>query len=379
MENYKPNFLMKIINYMKLELLMLPTPININIWWNFGSLLGLCLMIQFITGLFLTMHYIPNINLAFNYIIHIHQDVYFGWLIRMLHMNGASFFFICLFIHIGRGIYYNSYSLKMTWFLGIIIFLTTMTTAFLGYVLPWGQMSFWGATVITNLMTSIPYIGNMITNWIWGGYSIDNPTLNRFYTFHFLFPFLIILFIFMHLMALHSTGSNNPIGTNSNLNKIPFHQYFSWKDLLGFQMLILSLFLMCMINPFLLSDPDNFIPANPFITPIHIQPEWYFLFAYTILRATPNKLGGVIALLSSILILSIMPILKLNNMKSLKFYPLTQITFWVFINCFIILTWLGANPIESPFILMSQIISMLYFMFYFINPITMYLWDKNLF
>nr|YP_010594872.1 cytochrome b [Anastatus dexingensis]WAJ57470.1 cytochrome b [Anastatus dexingensis] len=372
----KNNYILKIIN---MSLISLPTPTNISIWWNFGSLLGLMLMIQIISGLFLTMNYCPNIDKAFDSVIHIIQNVNYGWIIRLIHMNGASMFFICLFFHIGRNIYYNSFYMYKTWISGIIIFLSVMGTAFLGYVLPWGQMSFWGATVITNLVSAIPYLGNNLVNWLWGGFSINNATLNRFYSFHFLLPFIIMMMVLFHLIFLHETGSSNPLGINSNLNKIPFNPYFSMKDLIGFILLISILLILCLMNPYMFSDPENFNKANPLITPIHIQPEWYFLFAYAILRSIPNKLGGVIALLFSILILLILPFNSNYKMKSFQFYSIKQTIFWMFISTFIILTWIGARPVESPYILIGQISSIIYFSYFIFFPIYLNFIDKKMF
>nr|QVT11042.1 cytochrome b [Nasonia vitripennis] len=362
---FKKYILMNIIYN---SLINLPTPINISIWWNFGSLLGLCLMIQIISGFFLSMHYTPNIIMAFDSIIHIIQDVNYGWLIRLLHMNGASFFFICMFIHIGRGLYYNSFVMVMTWMLGVLIFLLTMATAFMGYVLPWGQMSFWGATVITNLVSAIPYIGEYIVMWLWGGFSVNNATLNRFYSFHFILPFIVMMLVIIHLVFLHESGSSNPMGLNSNMNKISFSPYFIIKDLIGFIIMLTFLLMICLMNPYILSDPENFNMANSMITPIHIQPEWYFLFAYAILRSIPNKLGGVLALLMSILILLILPFNKIYKMKGFKFYYFNKIMFWMFISLFILLTWIGARPVEDPYILIGQLLSMMYFLYFFLSP-----------
>nr|QHN60233.1 cytochrome b [Tamarixia radiata] len=366
----------ELLNILYSSLIILPTPLNISIWWNFGSLLGICLLTQIISGFFLTMHYTPHIDLAFNSVIHIIQDVNYGWLIRLIHMNGASMFFICMFIHIGRGIYYNSFLLIKTWFIGVIIFFLTMAAAFLGYVLPWGQMSFWGATVITNLISAIPYIGDNVVKWLWGGFSVNNATLNRFYSFHFILPLIILMLVIFHLFYLHETGSSNPMGLNSNYFKITFNPYYSIKDLLGF---IIMLFIFLMINmlyPYILSDPENFNQANSMITPIHIQPEWYFLFAYAILRSIPNKLGGVIALIMSILILLILPFSFTYKFKGFKFYFINQYLFWIFFNMFIILTWIGARPVESPYILIGQLISILYFLYFILfNYINMFM-DK---
>lgn len=367
----------QILKTLKLTLLKLPTPTNISYWWNFGSLLGLFLGIQIIRGFFLSIHYCPNIYYAFSRIIHIIQNISNGWIIHNIHINGATFFFICIYSHIGRGIYYKSFTLTHTWLIGVTIFFISIATAFLGYVLPWGQISFWGATVITNLVSTIPYIGNILVIWIWGGFSINNATLNRFFSLHFILPFIILILVIIHLYFLHLTGSNNPLGTNSNLNKIPFHIYFSYKDLLGFIIISFLLTIIILQYPYIFSDPDNFIPANPIITPIHIQPEWYFLFAYAILRSIPNKLGGVIALIISIIILYFLPLIY-SSINTLTFYPPTQIFFYIFINNFIILTWAGAQPIESPYIYIRQFLSINYFLYFIIfTPINSF-WDSIL-
>nr|UPX88406.1 cytochrome b [Melanagromyza aenea] len=358
------------------SLIDLPAPINISSWWNFGSLLGLCLIIQILTGLFLAMHYTADINLAFNSVNHICRDVNYGWLLRTLHANGASFFFICIYLHVGRGIYYNSYMFMSTWFIGVIILFLVMGTAFMGYVLPWGQMSFWGATVITNLLSAIPYLGTMLVQWVWGGFAVDNATLTRFFTFHFILPFIVLAMTMIHLLFLHQTGSNNPIGLNSNIDKIPFHPYFTYKDIIGFIIMLMILLLLTLINPYLLGDPDNFIPANPLVTPIHIQPEWYFLFAYAILRSIPNKLGGVIALVLSIAILFILPITHLSKFQGLQFYPINKILFWSMVTIIILLTWIGARPVENPYILIGQILTIIYFLYFLINPIISKKWDN---
>nr|AXY66790.1 cytochrome b [Lymantria postalba] len=372
----KSNPMIKILNN---SLIDLPSPSNISYWWNFGSLLALCLIIQIITGLFLTMYYTANIELSFYSVNYICRNVNYGWLIRTLHANGASLFFICIYLHIGRGIYYESFNLKQTWMIGVMIFFLLMGTAFMGYVLPWGQMSFWGATVITNLLSAIPYLGTMLVNWIWGGFAVDNATLTRFYTFHFLFPFVILMMTMIHLLFLHQTGSNNPLGINSNYDKIPFHPFFTFKDLLGVIILISSLIFLSLSNPYLLGDPDNFIPANPLVTPIHIQPEWYFLFAYAILRSIPNKLGGVIALIMSILILIILPFTFNKKIQGIQFYPLNQIMFWSLLTIIILLTWIGARPVESPYIITGQILTVIYFSFYIINPLLNKFWDNLIF
>nr|YP_009114160.1 cytochrome b [Callerebia suroia]AHH92955.1 cytochrome b [Callerebia suroia] len=380
MNLYKPirknHPIIKIING---SLIDLPSPSNISSWWNFGSLLALCLIIQIITGLFLTMYYTANIEMAFFSVNYICRNVNYGWLIRTLHANGASFFFICIYLHIGRGIYYESFNLFYTWMVGVIILFLLMATAFMGYVLPWGQMSFWGATVITNLLSAIPYLGTLLVNWIWGGFAVDNATLTRFYTFHFLLPFIILMMTMIHLLFLHQSGSNNPLGINSNLDKIPFHPFFTFKDLIGFIILLSMLTFLTLMNPYLLGDPDNFIPANPLVTPIHIQPEWYFLFAYAILRSIPNKLGGVIALIMSILILIILPFTFNKKIQGMQFYPLNQILFWFMITTIILLTWIGARPVENLYMITSQILTMFYFSYFIINPLLNKLWDNLIF
>nr|AIY51002.1 cytochrome b [Noturus miurus]AIY51005.1 cytochrome b [Noturus miurus]AIY51006.1 cytochrome b [Noturus miurus] len=358
-------------------LIDLPAPSNISAWWNFGSLLLLCLIAQILTGLFLAMHYTSDISTAFSSVAHICRDVNYGWLIRNLHANGASFFFICIYLHIGRGLYYGSYLYKETWNIGVVLLLLVMMTAFVGYVLPWGQMSFWGATVITNLLSAVPYMGDALVQWIWGGFSVDNATLTRFFAFHFLLPFTIIAATLLHALFLHETGSNNPTGLNSDADKISFHPYFSYKDLLGFVMLIVALASLALFSPNLLGDPENFTPANPLVTPPHIKPEWYFLFAYAILRSIPNKLGGVLALLFSILVLMVIPLLHTSKQRGLTFRPASQLLFWALVADVAVLTWVGGMPVEHPFIIIGQIASVLYFsLFLIFNPLMGWLENK---
>nr|QHD45547.1 cytochrome b [Cicadella viridis] len=365
--------LIKIINF---SLVDLPAPINLSMWWNFGSILGLCLSIQLISGVLLSMHYTSNIDMAFNSVSHIMRDVNNGWIMRTVHSNGASMFFICMYMHVGRGLYYGSYKFLKTWIVGVVIMLLTMATAFLGYVLPWGQMSFWGATVITNLLSALPYVGSDLVKWLWGGFAVDNATLSRFFSLHFLLPFVIMMMTIIHLFFLHMTGSNNPIGLNSNIDKIPFHPYFSVKDLMGFSFMLTMLLLLNMMEPYMLSDPDNFTPSNPMVTPIHIQPEWYFLFAYAILRSIPNKLGGVMALFMSILILLVLPFSMKMKFKGIEFYPMSQLNFWMFVNVIILLTWIGARPVELPFTETGLALTLLYFSYFISDPMITSMWDK---
>nr|ACC77671.1 cytochrome b [Copeoglossum nigropunctatum] len=372
----KTHPILKLINNSFIDL---PTPSNISAWWNFGSLLGACLIAQVLTGLFLAMHYTADISSAFSSVAHICRDVQYGWLIRNLHANGASMFFICIYLHVGRGLYYGSYMYKETWNIGVILLLLVMATAFVGYVLPWGQMSFWGATVITNLLSAIPYIGTNLVEWIWGGFSVDNATLTRFFSFHFILPFIIMGASMIHLLFLHETGSNNPTGLNSNTDKIPFHPYFSYKDMLGAALMIMFLLMLALFSPNLLGDPENFTPANPLVTPPHIKPEWYFLFAYAILRSIPNKLGGVLALLFSILILLLMPMLHTSKQRGNTFRPMSQTIFWLLMTNIFILTWIGGQPVEHPFIIIGQLASALYFtIFLIIMPITAIMENKAL-
>nr|ASN65650.1 cytochrome b [Ectopistes migratorius] len=350
--------LLKMVNN---SLIDLPTPSNISAWWNFGSLLGICLLTQILTGLLLAAHYTADTTLAFSSVAHTCRNVQYGWLIRNLHANGASFFFICIYLHIGRGLYYGSYLYKETWNTGVVLLLTLMATAFVGYVLPWGQMSFWGATVITNLFSAVPYIGQTLVEWAWGGFSVDNPTLTRFFTLHFLLPFMIAGLTIIHLTFLHESGSNNPLGISSNCDKIPFHPYFSLKDILGFMLMFLPLMTLALFSPNLLGDPENFTPANPLVTPPHIKPEWYFLFAYAILRSIPNKLGGVLALAASVLILFLTPFLHKSKQRTMIFRPLSQLLFWILVTNLLILTWVGSQPVEHPFIIIGQLASLTYF------------------
>nr|Q9MLJ9.1 RecName: Full=Cytochrome b; AltName: Full=Complex III subunit 3; AltName: Full=Complex III subunit III; AltName: Full=Cytochrome b-c1 complex subunit 3; AltName: Full=Ubiquinol-cytochrome-c reductase complex cytochrome b subunit [Naja annulata annulata]AAF37248.1 cytochrome b [Naja annulata]AAO66205.1 cytochrome b [Naja annulata] len=354
---------------------LLPVGSNISTWWNFGSMLLTCLMLQITTGFFLAIHYTANINLAFSSVIHITRDVPYGWIMQNLHAISASMFFICIYIHIARGLYYGLYLNKEVWLSGTALLITLMATAFFGYVLPWGQMSFWAATVITNLLTAIPYLGTMLTTWLWGGFSINDPTLTRFFALHFILPFAIMALSSIHIILLHNEGSNNPLGTNSDIDKIPFHPYHSYKDMLMFTSMITLLFITLSFSPDLLNYPENFSKANPLVTPQHIKPEWYFLFAYGILRSIPNKLGGALALLMSVMILTTVPFTHTSYTRSMMFRPLSQILFWTLMATFITITWTASKPVEPPFISISQTTSIFYFSFFITIPLLG--WTEN--
>ena len=346
-----------IINY--------PTPLNLNYMWSFGSTAGICLVIQIITGILLAMYYTPHIDFAFNSVEHIMRDINNGWFLRYAHANGASMFFIVVYCHIFRGLYYGSYIYPrgLLWISGVLIFLIMMATAFMGYILPWGQMSFWGATVITNLFSAIPFVGTSVVEWLWGGFSVDNATLNRFFSLHYLMPFVIAGLTILHLSLLHKEGSNNPIGINTNVESIPFYPYFYAKDLFAFFILITIFSLFLFFAPNALGHSDNYIPANPLVTPPHIVPEWYFLPFYAILRSIPDKLGGVIAMVSAILLLMVLPIINTSKVRSSKFRPIFNIAYWFLFFDFILLGWIGQNPVESPFIEIGMFATAFYFIF----------------
>jgi ubiquinol-cytochrome c reductase cytochrome b subunit len=345
-----------------------PTSINTSYMYGFGSLAGLMLVVQILTGVFLAMHYTPHVDLAFASVEHIMRDVNNGWLIRYAHANGASFFFLVVYIHIARGLYYGSYMSprEHLWASGVLIFVLMMATAFIGYVLPWGQMSFWGATVITNLFSAIPVVGESIVQWLWGGFSVDNATLNRFFSLHYLLPFAIAGLALVHLVLLHQNGSTNPLGIESNVDKISFYPYFYVKDLLGFVVLMALFTFFVYFQPNTLGHPDNYIPANPMVTPAHIVPEWYFLPFYAVLRSIPDKLGGVLAMGGAIVMLLIMPWLNTSEVRSSAFRPIYRKLFWFLLADFLILGWIGQNEVETPYVEVGQLATIIYFGFFLV-------------
>ncbi len=342
-----------------------PTPRNLNYWWNFGSIAGICLMLQIMTGLFLAMNYAASTGIAFDSVERIMRDVNYGWLLRYMHAVGASMFFVVVYIHICRGLYYGSYKAprEVLWWLGLVIFLLMMATAFMGYVLPWGQMSFWGATVITNLFSAFPVVGKSIVTWLWGGFSVDNPTLNRFYALHFLLPFVIVGVVILHIWALNRFGSNNPSGieVKSSQDTIPFHPYYTVKDAFGFGIFFMVFAWFVFFSPNSLGHPDNYTPANPMVTPPHIVPEWYFLPFYAILRAIPDKLGGVCAMFGSILIMFALPWIDRSKVRSAAFRPAYKIMFWLFLLNAVILGYIGAKPPEGAYLIIGRIATFYYF------------------
>nr|YP_009114072.1 apocytochrome b [Hildenbrandia rubra]AHB62135.1 apocytochrome b [Hildenbrandia rubra] len=345
-----------------------PTPVNLHYAWNFGFLSLICLLIQVFSGIFLAMHYSPNIDLAFASVEHIMRDVNFGWLLRYVHSNGASVFFMVVYAHILRGLYYGSYvsPRHLVWVFGVVIFLLMIITAFVGYVLPWGQMSLWGATVITNLLTVIPFAGNLIVEWIWGGFSVDNPTLNRFFSFHYLLPFILIGLSVVHIAVLHQDGSGNPLGVDSKTDKIPLYPYFVVKDLLSLVLFIAFFSIFLYFSPNFLGHPDNYVEANAMVTPIHIVPEWYFLPFYAILRSIPNKLWGVVMMLSSILVLLCLPLIHSTEIRSSRFRPIYKVIYWLIVSCCLVLGWVGEMPVESPYIAIGQVASIYYFLHFLV-------------
>jgi ubiquinol-cytochrome c reductase cytochrome b subunit len=347
-----------------------PTPRNFNYFWNFGALALVTLVIMIATGVFLSMNYTAHTNYAFDSVERIMRDVNYGWLLRYVHMNGASMFFIVIYIHIWRGLYYGSYKAprELLWMFGVVLFLLMMATAFLGYVLPWGQMSFWGATVITNLFSAIPLVGDAIVTWLWGGFSVDNPTLNRFFSLHYLLPFVTVGVVFLHIAALHITGSNNPLGIDPKgpQDTLPFHPYYTVKDSVGLIVYFIVFAFLVFFTPNYLGHPDNYVPANPLVTPAHIVPEWYFLPFYAILRAVPDKLGGVVLMVSAIAILFVLPWLDTSPVRSMRFRPVARIALLLWTINFFVLTWVGGKPAEQPYVLIAQLCTAYYFAYFLV-------------
>lgn len=346
----------------------LPSPKNISYWWGFGSLLGLFLVIQIATGLFLAVHYVSDLKVSFQSVDSITREVGFGWIIRAIHANGASAYFLFLYLHIGRGVYYGSYLFNHTWNTGVLILFLSMAAAFLGYVLPWGQMSYWGATVITKFFSTVPYVGSDLVQWIWGGFAVGYPTLTRFFALHFIVPFLILGLVIVHIIFLHDSGSNNPLGLISKGDKIPFHPYFSIKDIFGYSIVILRFLGVVVYSPDFFTDPENYIEAKALVTPVHIQPEWYFLPAYAILRSIPNKLGGVIALVLRVAILFILPIIFCSDKRGRSYSIIHQSCFWLWVGRILVLLWIGSRPVEDPYVTIGQFGTIVYFSYFLILP-----------
>ena len=345
-----------------------PTPSNLSYWWGFGSLAGICLIVQILTGIFLAMHYTPHVDLAFVSVEHIMRDVNGGWFLRYMHANGASMFFIVVYLHLFRGLYFGSYASQreLVWIVGVVILLLMILTAFIGYVLPWGQMSFWGATVITSLASAIPVVGMDITYWLWGGFSVDNATLNRFFSLHYLLPFIIAGASIVHIAALHQYGSNNPLGSLAVVDKVSFYPYFFLKDLVGWVIFALFFSFFIYFAPNALGHPDNYIPANPMSTPAHIVPEWYFLPVYAILRSIPNKLAGVAAIGLVFVSLLLLPFINTSSIRSSNFRPLYKKLFWLFVADCLLLGWIGCQPVEDPYVLIGQLASVYFFAYFLI-------------
>ena len=357
-----------ILSFVDSHIIDYPTPTNLNYFWSFGSAAGICLGIQIVTGVFLAMHYNPHVLSAFQSVEHIMTDVNNGWLIRYIHANGASMFFILIYSHIFRGLYYGSYMAPRAhiWCSGILIFFLMMATAFMGYILPWGQMSFWGATVITNLFSAIPYVGGSIVEWLWGGFSVDNATLNRFFSLHYLMPFIMVSIVISHLGLLHTEGSNNPLGITEKGDVLSFFPYFYVKVLLFFLFFLLLFAFFFFFYPNILGHADNYIPANSLVTPAHIVPEWYFLPFYAILRSLPDKLGGVIAMISAIVILSFLPWTNTSLVRNTKYRPIFKVFYWLLVFDFLVLGWVGQKPVESPYIEIGMYATIYYFLFFLV-------------
>lgn len=359
-----------IFSYADQNVIAYPTPKNLNYWWNYGSIAGILLMIMLVTGIFLAMNYQPHADVAFASVERIVRDVNYGWLLRYLHMNGASMFFIVVYIHMFRGLYFGSYKAprEILWMVGVTIYVAMMATAFMGYVLPWGQMSFWGATVITNLFSAIPVIGDYIVTWIWGGFSVDVPTINRFFVWHYLLPMILVMLVVIHLWALHVHKSSNPLGIDIKTpqDMMPFHPFYTIKDLYGLGLFMIVFLYFVFFQPNFFGEADNYIPANPMVTPPHILPEWYFLPFYAILRAVPDKLGGVVVMFAGVLILYVLPWLDTSKVRSATFRPIFKQLFWIFVADCLLLGWLGARPAEGIYLVLSRLATAYYFVHFMV-------------
>ena len=374
--NFISSFVIKSIRLCKNYLLALldsnlinyPSPLNLTYAWSFGSSAGICLIIQILSGIFLAMHYTPHIDLAFSSVEHIMRDVNNGWLIRYIHANGASMFFIVVYCHIFRGLYFCSYMQprQLLWCSGVLIFILMMGTAFMGYVLPWGQMSFWGATVITSLVTAVPIVGQSIVDWLWGGFTVNNATLNRFFSLHFFLPFLIAALSLIHLALLHKDGSNNPLGIDSKVDKITFYPYYVVKDLFAFFCFLFFFGVFVFYFPNALGHPYNYIPADPMSTPAHIVPEWYFLPYYAVLRSIPDKLGGVAAMGGAVIVLFLIPFTNTSEVRSTTFRPIFKIFYWLIVSDFLLLGWIGQKPVKDAYVLVGQLATVFYFLFFIV-------------
>jgi len=354
----------------------LPCPRNLNIWWTFGSISGLCLVIQLVSGLILASHYEARISGSFFSVSHIIKEVNYGWFLRNIHVAGATMFFLCVYVHIGRSVYYGGYENHKVWFSGIIILFLLIAIAFTGYVLPWGQISYWGCTVITNLFSSVPYVGEDLVKILWGGPSIGDYTLKRFFLVHFFLPFILLRLTLVHLVLLHEVGSRNPLGLRRNTNRVSFYPFYLWIDICGLGILCLVLWVLVTFDPLILNVPDNWRGANPLVTPSHIKPEWYFLWLYAILRSIPFKLGGIVTIVLAIIFLFFLPFLSVKNkIKSYSFYPISQFLYWFWIVIIFCLTWIGACPVEYPFEFIGRVITFLYFIFYPLQCLIGFIWD----
>lgn len=356
----KSHPLVKIVNS---TLVDLPSPANLSVNWNYGSLLGLVLVIQLVSGIVLATRFSGHSDISFDSVITIYQDANYGWLLRLIHSTGASFFFLFIYLHIGRGLYYGSYIYPEVWNIGVLIYLILMGTAFLGYVLPWGQISYWAATVITNLLSAIPWLGSMLVEWVWGGFAVGNPTLTRFFALHYLLPFVVTALVILHIFYLHVYGRSNPLGVSSNTNKVSFHYYYSVKDLYVYFVFLFVFMFFTLKYGYAFIDAENFIPANPLVTPTHIQPEWYFLFAYAILRSIPNKLGGVLGLVLAVIVLFLFRISSRKLLfRGIIYSPISRLVFWTLVTNFFLLTWLGRCPAESPYTEVALFCTVSYFL-----------------